>query len=84
MSKSLVGGFAEICRIARKDRDFFKCRKQLIGTTIRVNQIFSRYGPWLSVTGVVVLRDVILNGTKIRKGDHLCLHRVILKSLSLN
>lgn len=83
MRKLKTGSFAEIFKISREDNNFFKYRKQLVGAKIRINRLSSRDGPWVSATGVLVLRDICLNisnGTKIRKGDHICLRKVFLKS----
>ena len=82
MCRIRAGVFAEICRIAKEDTDNYRYREDLIGGLIRLLRILSRDGPWVSATGVVVLRDICLNGTKIRKGDHICLRKVFLKSIS--
>lgn len=85
MRKLKPGSFAEILRIAKEDKNFFKYREQLVGAQIRVNWLSSRDGPWVSATGVLVLRDVWLNenGLKLRKGDHICLHKAFLKVLCI-
>lgn len=80
MAPLRAGDFVEIVRISRGDH-FYKYRENLIGSTFRVNHIFSKNGPWISLSGVLVLRDVILNGIKIRKGEHLCFHKVMVKSI---
>jgi len=80
MRRLKAGSFAEILKIAKEDKHLFKYRKQLIGAQIRVNWLSSRDGPWVSATGVLVLRDIYLNGTKLRKGDHICLRKAFLKS----
>ena len=84
MRKSLVGGFAEIFRIAKEDKDNFKYRKQLIGALIRVNFLGRKAGggPWSFVSGVLLEDNIQLNGVNLKKGDHLCLLKATLKSIS--
>lgn len=82
MCRIRAGVFAEICRIAKEDTGHYRYREDLIGGFLRLLRILSRDGPWVSAIGVVVLRDICLNGTKIRKGDHICLRKVFLKSIS--
>lgn len=83
MNKVRKGRFARIFRIAREDI-LFGYRKQLIGRTIWVGGLFSRDGPWCGATGMVVGKDISLNGTKLKKGDHICLRRVILQPVSFS
>jgi hypothetical protein len=78
------GGFAEIFRVGKEDKIFFKDRKDLIGAKIRLNKIFKRAGPWLSATVVLLFKDIPLNGINLKQGGHLCLRKVFLKSFSLN
>jgi len=84
MRKSLVGGFAKIFRIAKKDEINFEYREQLIGALIRVNfwRPKAGGGPWSLVSGVLLEDNIQLNGVNLKKGDHICLLRATLKSVS--
>ena len=79
MAKLRVGDFAEILDVDKKDPNF-KHRDQLIGALIRVN-LFppSRNGPYPLVSGTVVLRDIPLNGTNLKKGGQICLRASLRK-----
>jgi len=76
-----VGDFAKIVRIDKYD-PFFKYEKQIINeATIRVNHLDhdQKDGPYPIVSGIVVLRDIPLNGDILEKGGHICLKALLRK-----
>lgn len=81
MRRIKAGGFAEILEIGKEDI-LFKYQEQLVGLKIRLTWLLPRASPWFSATGVLVLRDICLNGIKIRKGDHLWFSKVKLRPIS--